>query len=101
MKIQLRTVDKSQYNRDYLEFNSNMKDADTWRYDRAYLKFHFDMICNQENWKYPIDCLIPTEKFDIFNEAVVNFTAGKLRKIASTPAYTRCEANGYYADCGA
>jgi nitric oxide synthase oxygenase domain/subunit len=80
---------------------TELRHVNTEEYDQAILKLHFDMICNQKNWKYPIDCLIPTDKFDIFNQAVIHFTGGELRKIASTGTYARCEANGYYIDCGA
>ena len=73
-------------------------------FERTKHKALFDLICNKENWKLPIDCWIPQNAFEEFNQAVVFFTAGFLYRTGETTAagtMIRCKANGYYTDCGA
>ena len=69
--------------------------------ERAQKKVLFDMICDSENWKRPIKCIIPSKAYNEFNEAVVFFTAGGLNIVHDDGEYMECEAGGYYSDCGA
>lgn len=79
----------------------NIRTAHKHDVERAQKKILFDMICNKENWKGPIDCIIPKDYLKEFNDAVTFFTAGELKVVDDDGNYLHCQANGYYADCGA
>jgi len=69
--------------------------------EREKKKLLFDMVCDQDNWKKPIHCIIPKENFQEFNDSVIFFTAGGLRVLEDDGDYLICKAGGYYEDCGA
>lgn len=79
----------------------NLRIAHVFDAERAQKKALFDMICNEENWKNPIECIIPSSMYNEFNEAVTFFTAGGLDILFDDGKYMQCHAAGYYADCGA
>jgi len=81
--------------------NPNIRIAHNHDIERAQKKLLFNMICNKENWKNPIECYIPKALYNEFNEAVVYFTAGGLRIVSDDGDYIECQAGGYYVDCGA
>ena len=61
----------------------------------------FDLIKNDENWKYPIHAIIPSSMFDQFNKACIFYTSGGLTIIkAHSDNMIEVKANGYYVDCG-
>ena len=78
-----------------------MKTVNTLQYEQSKHGALFDLIKDPNNWKNPIDCWIPKQSFEDFNQAVVFFTSGFLQRTSEeTQDLIRCKANGYYIDCG-
>lgn len=51
-------------------------------YEGAYdalLRFAFDQICDKDDWKEPIDCMVPWEAANIYMQAIVYMTATSAR----------------------
>lgn len=63
----------------------------------------FGKICNQENWKKPIDAVISPKDAELAREAIVFMTGSP--DVVVTPAskkgMLRIRASGYYASVGA
>jgi hypothetical protein len=72
-------------------------------YSRAELKAAFELVENKENWKLPIDAVVPYEsKLDQIREAVI-FFAGCTPRFTLSPSkgFVRVRAAGYYMAVGA
>ena len=57
-----------------------MRIVTDYNYEKNRHKALFDLICDPINWKNPIDCYIPEDIFEAFNEACVFFTGAPLAK---------------------
>lgn len=81
--------------------NTELKVTTLFEAERRMHSAFFDQIKNEENWKYPIHCIIPGCFFKQFNDAVRFFTAGSLYQVKEhAGGMIECRANGYYEDCG-
>jgi hypothetical protein len=83
-----------------------MKIVTNFDYERARHKALFDLICDPINWKNPIDCYIPEDTFEAFNEACVFFTSAPLVKTSlghyeGNNKLTNYRSEGYYNAVGA
>jgi len=38
------------------------------------MRFAFNQVCNQEDWKAPIDCLVPWELANVYIDAITFMT---------------------------
>lgn len=82
------------------KIESQVKEVDDHN-DR--LREYFGKICNQENWKMPIDCIIDEKDEQLAEEAIVFMTGGGEIRFTSTRTRgkVRVRAPGYYAVIGA
>lgn len=72
-------------------------------YSRAELKAAFEKVRNTDNWKNPINAVIPQSDAEITRQAVI-FFAGCSPKFTTArvdDGYLRVKAVGYYAAVGA
>lgn len=65
------------------------------------LKALFELVQNKNNWKFPIDAIVPfgTNLKDL-DAAIVHFT-GSLATFTDRPEGIRVQADGYYRTIGA
>lgn len=70
-------------------------------YSREQLKEAFDLVCNKDNWKYPIKSECRADQRDIVLQAVIFYTGGAptFTPIGNTDRF-KVEGPGYYAICG-
>lgn len=85
-----------------------MRTVTSYQYEQTKLKALFDLICDKENWKNPIHCMIPLGSLQSFSEACVHFTGAPLSLIEARSLknvqpedYVECECPGYYNTVGA
>lgn len=83
-------------------YKTELKVTTTFEAERKMHSAFFDQIKNEENWKYPIHCIVPEHFFKQFNAACRFFTASHLEIVKHhAGGMVECKANGYYIDCGA
>jgi hypothetical protein len=83
-----------------------MRTVTHYEYEKTKNKALFDLICDKDNWKNPITCLVPARYFDEFNEACIFFTGGNLLtsenvKEGDPGRRVQCYSDGYYVNIGA
>ena len=84
-----------------------MRIVTDYDYEKNRHKALFDLICDPINWKNPIDCYIPEDTFEAFNEACVFFTGAPLAKTTighydgNGNKLINCRCEGYYNTVGA
>jgi hypothetical protein len=83
-----------------------MRTVSSYQYEQAKHKVLFDMICDEENWKNPIHCVVPRYALPKFSEACSHFTGGALVATKSLLGVkymdmVECTSDGYYANIGA
>jgi len=67
------------------------------------LKEKFDILTEgMENWKMPIDTVIPIRDLDVYRDACEFFTGSKLYVVKQVDNYgnMRVKADGYYVAIG-
>lgn len=81
----------------------NSRVVSSFGYTHGDLSEAFDEVKNEENWKYPIDTVIPKKslpyKEDIYREAIVYFT-GSVPTFTKIGEFVRIRADGYYNTIG-
>ena len=83
-----------------------MRTVSSYQYQQAKLKALFDLICDEENWKNPIHCVVPRYALSKFSEACSHFTGGCLVATKSLDGVknmdmVECKSDGYYVYIGA
>ncbi len=84
-----------------------MRTVTQYEYEKVKCKALFDLICDKDNWKNPITCMIPVRCFDDFNDACVFFTGGQLlttedvHDLSEPGKLIQCYSDGYYVNIGA
>jgi hypothetical protein len=70
--------------------------------EREILQEAFSKIVNKDNWKFPIDAVIPEADFDKAQEAAGYFAGSPLEIVARLPdGMVRVQGPGYYVTSGA
>ncbi len=71
-------------------------------YTHIELHTAFELICNKENWKEPIDAEILAEDFDVCQEACSFITGSALVQVSdeTDDGKIQVEADGYYVAIG-
>lgn len=73
-------------------------------YTQTQLHDAFNLVQNVEDWKMPIDAIVPREQVDkdLVSFAVMYFTgAYPIIEEAAIPSFYRIRADGYYMTIGA
>lgn len=71
------------------------------RYSRAELKAAFERVQNAQNWKLPIDTVIPSKDKEVTEEAIIFFAGCRPYFVRGIKGHLRVQAVGYYAAVGA
>lgn len=75
-----------------------MKTVITQEQHTALLQLAFDQVCDKEDWKAPIDCIVPHDTVSIYEQAIEFMTGVKpdseLTALCFTPMY-RLTCVGY------
>lgn len=85
-----------------------LRTATSFLTEKTKFKALFDLICDNDNWKNPIHCVIPRWAHKDYNEACIFFTGGSLKIVdvkekGSFEQYdlVECKSEGYYVHIGA
>jgi hypothetical protein len=67
----------------------------------AMMRYAFDQICDKNNWKGPIDCIVPSKAASLYMEAII-FMTGTVPESSRLPdGRFQLVAAGYQAGpCG-
>lgn len=72
-----------------------MRIANSVSTERAAKKALFELIENKEHWKKPIHALIPINKFNDFNQAVIYFHGEGIRVVSESDGFLEVKNSGY------
>ena len=64
-------------------------------YNKKELEDAFDFVCNRDDWRAPIDAVIPSEKEQVVREAIVYFTGTEPTFRHYAKSLLSCTAVGY------
>jgi hypothetical protein len=70
-------------------------------YPIADLHAAFSAVCNQDNWKYPIDASVPADKLAITLVAIPFMCGGQCTVTPDADGTFHVANAGYYANIGA